>query len=106
MGTLDEQDIAAWALERCHAVIEQMGQELAKLHEQVSALLDKKLNSRNSPKPPSSDGPGSGGNRARRRASGRAPGVRRAGAGASRGAGVPEGFGRLYRGGNGHGRST
>ncbi|PXW91541.1 hypothetical protein C7444_1373 [Sphaerotilus hippei] len=46
-------------LEQCHAVIEQLGQELAQLREQVSALLDKKLNSRNSSKPPSSDGPGS-----------------------------------------------
>jgi hypothetical protein len=34
-------------LEQCHAVIEQLGQELAQLREQVSALLDKKLNSRN-----------------------------------------------------------
>lgn len=61
-------------LEQCHAVIEQMGQELAQLREQVSALLDKKLNSRNSSKPPSSDGPESGGNRAQRRASGRVRG--------------------------------
>ena len=62
-------------LEQCHAVIEQMGQELAKLREQVNALLEKKLDSRNSSKPPSSDGPGSGGNRAQRRASGRARGA-------------------------------
>jgi transposase len=62
-------------LEQCHAVIDQMGQELAQLREQVSALLDKKLNSRNSSKPPSSDGPGSGGKRAQRRASGRARGA-------------------------------
>ncbi len=62
-------------LEQCHAVIDQLGQELAKLREQVSALLDKKLNSRNSSKPPSSDGPDSGGNRAQRRASGRARGA-------------------------------
>jgi uncharacterized coiled-coil protein SlyX len=45
-------------LEQCHAVIEQMGKELAKLREQVNALLEKKLDSRNSSKPPSSDGPG------------------------------------------------
>ena len=62
-------------LEQCHAVIEQMGQELVQLREQVSALLDKKLNSRNSSKPPSSDGPDSGGNKAKRRASGRARGA-------------------------------
>ena len=62
-------------LQQCHAVIEQLGQELAQLREQVSALLDKKLNSRNSSKPPSSDGPDSGGNRAQRRASGRARGA-------------------------------
>lgn len=62
-------------LEQCHAVIDQLGEELAQLREQVSALLDKKLNSRNSSKPPSSDGPGSDGNRAQRRASGRARGA-------------------------------
>ena len=62
-------------LEQCHAVIEQMRQELAKLREQINALLEKELDSRNSSKPPSSDGPGSGGNRAQRRASGRARGA-------------------------------
>ena len=56
-------------------MIEQVVQELAKLREQVNALQDKKLDSRNSSKPPSSDEPCSGGNGAQRRASGRVRGA-------------------------------
>lgn len=53
----------------CHAVITQLIERVRLLEERVS------LNSRNSSKPPSSDGPGSGGNRAQRRASERKRGA-------------------------------
>ncbi len=51
-------------LAQCHAVIYALGLQIAQLHEQMNALQERlKLNSRNSSKPPSSDGSGSGGNR-------------------------------------------
>lgn len=53
----------------CHTVIAQLVERVRQLEERVS------LNSRNSSKPPSSDGPGSGGNRALRRASQRKRGA-------------------------------
>ena len=65
-------------LAQCHEVIDTLGRELAQLREQLAWLQERmKLDSRNSSKPPSSDGPagGSGGNRAQRRASGRSRGA-------------------------------
>ena len=63
-------------LAQCHAVIDALGLQIAQLREQMNTLQERlKLNSRNSSKPPSSDGPGSGGNRAQRRASGRTRGA-------------------------------
>jgi transposase len=56
-------------LEQSHAVIDTLVEQIAILQEQVALLQERaKLDSRNSSKPPSSDGPGSG-NRAQRRAS-------------------------------------
>ncbi len=56
-------------VEQCHELIVQLTQQLAQVLA-VNALLQERLelNSRNSSKPPSSDGPGTG-NRAQRRAS-------------------------------------
>lgn len=63
-------------LAQCHSVIEALSAQIGQMREQVSALQEQlKLNSRNSSKPPSSDGPGQGGNRAARRASGRQRGA-------------------------------
>jgi transposase len=72
-------------LPECHAVIEVQALQIAQLHEQMGLMNDAlavlqerlKLNSRNSSKPPSSDGPGSGGNRAQRRASERQRGAQK-----------------------------
>lgn len=59
----------------CHAVIVAQAEQLAVLQAQVRLLQERvNLNSRNSSKPPSSDGPGSG-NRAARRASQRKRGA-------------------------------
>ena len=53
-------------VEQCHAVIDTLTAQLASLQQTVLVLSEKlALNSRNSSKPPSSDGPGSG-NRAQR----------------------------------------
>ena len=55
-------------LRQCHEVIETQALQMAQLREQVALLSEQiKLDSRNSSKPPSSDGPGSG-NRIQRRA--------------------------------------
>lgn len=63
-------------LAQCHAVIEALSAQIGQLREQMSALQEQlRLNSRNSSKPPSSDGPGQGGNRAARRASARQRGA-------------------------------
>jgi len=65
-------------VEQCHAVIDLLAQQVATLQEQVSLLSERvKLDSRNSSKPPSSDGPASGGNRAARRASQRKRGAQK-----------------------------
>lgn len=62
-------------LGECHAVILAMSAALRQLQEQVALLTERvNLNSKNSSKPPSSDGP-SGGNRAARRASARKRGA-------------------------------
>lgn len=54
---------------QCHEVIDLLAQHIAALQEQLAVLQERvKLDSRNSSKPPSSDGP-AGGNRAQRRAS-------------------------------------
>ena len=57
------------SLPECHLVIQSMALEIGQLREQMAWLQERlKVDSRNSSKPPSSDGPG-GGNRAQRRAS-------------------------------------
>ena len=63
------------SLAECHAVIKVQAELLTTLQAQVQLLEERvNLNSRNSSKPPSSDGPGSG-NRAQRRASQRKRGA-------------------------------
>jgi len=63
------------SLAECHAMILAQAQLLAAMQVQVQLLQERvNLNSRNSSKPPSSDGPGSG-NRAQRRASQRKRGA-------------------------------
>lgn len=64
-------------VQQCHVVIETLAAQIAVLQEQVALLQERvSLNSRNSSKPPSSDGPGSG-NRLQRRASGRKRGAQK-----------------------------
>jgi transposase len=61
----------------CHAVIDVLAQEVGHLREQMSWLQERlKVDSRNSSRPPSSDGPGSG-NRAQQRASQRKRGAQK-----------------------------
>ena len=63
------------SLSDCHAVIRAQAELLSALQAQVQVLQERvNLNSRNSSKPPSSDGPGAG-NRAQRRASQRKRGA-------------------------------
>ena len=62
---------------QCHAVIDNLAQQVAVLQEQVALLQERlKLDSHNSSKPPSSDGPGRP-NRAQRRASERKRGAQK-----------------------------
>ena len=62
-------------LRQCHEVIEAQALQIAQLREQMALLQERlKLDSRNSSKPPSSDGPAVG-NRAQRRASTRKRGA-------------------------------
>jgi transposase len=69
---------------QCHAVIQALALEVEQLREQMGWLQERlKVDSRNSSKPPSSDGPGSG-NRAQRRASGRKRGAQKGHPGAYR----------------------
>ena len=76
-------------IEQCHLVIDALAAELAVLRGQVVVLQERlALDSRNSSKPPSSDGPGRG-NRAQRRASARKRGGQKGHPGAFR-ALVPE----------------
>ncbi len=76
-------------VEQCHAVIDALAAELASLRDKVLVLQERlALDSRNSSKPPSSDGPGRG-NRAQRRASARKRGAQKGHPGAFR-ALVPE----------------
>lgn len=64
-------------LSECHAVIDVLALQVEQLREQMAVLQERlKLDSRNSSKPPSSDGPGSG-NRAQRRASQRKRGAQK-----------------------------
>lgn len=64
-------------LGECHALLAIQASKLEELAAQVSVLSERlKLDSRNSSKPPSSDGPG-GGNRAQRRASTRKRGAQK-----------------------------
>ena len=67
-------------LEACHAVIDTLVQRLLQMETRLAYLQEQlRLNSRNSSKPPSSDGPGAGGigNRAQRRASERSRGAQK-----------------------------
>jgi transposase len=65
------------SLAECHAVIEMLAVQNVQLREQVALIQERlKLDSRNSSKPPSSDGPGSG-NRTQRRASERKRGAQK-----------------------------
>lgn len=71
-------------VEQCHQVIDTLVQQVAILQEQVALLQERvKLDSRNSSKPPSSDGPGRP-NRAERRASQRKRGAQKGHPGAFR----------------------
>lgn len=64
-------------LAQCHIVIDTLAQQIAVLQEQLALLQERvNLDSRNSSKPPSSDGP-AGGNRAQRRASVRKRGAQK-----------------------------
>lgn len=72
-----EQGDLPQTLGECHTVIDLLRAQLGQLQEQVMALQERlKLDSHNSSKPPSSDGPGSG-NRAQRRASTRKRGAQK-----------------------------
>jgi transposase len=69
---------------QCHAVIQALALEVEQLREQMGWLQERlKVDSRNSSKPPSSDGPSSG-NRAQRHASGRKRGAQKGHPGAYR----------------------
>ena len=69
----------------CHLVIDALATQIAQLTEQLPLVLERlSLNSRNSSKPPSSDGPGAGMNRAQRRASERKRGAQKGHPGAWR----------------------
>lgn len=69
---------------QCHVVIQALALEVGQLREQTAWLQERlKVDSRNSSKPPSSDGPSSG-NRAQRRASGRKRGAQEGHPGAYR----------------------
>ena len=71
-------------LEQCHAVIDVLAGEVAVLRGQVVLLQERlTLDSRNSSRPPSCDGPGRG-NRAQRRASARKRGAQKGHPGALR----------------------
>ena len=71
-------------VEQCHVVIDALAAELAVLRGQVVVLQERlALDSRNSSRPPSSDGPGRG-NRAQRRASQRKRGAQKGHPGAFR----------------------
>jgi transposase len=65
-------------LPECREVIGHLAAQVNELQALVAVLQERlKLDSKNSSKPPSSDGPGSGGNRAQRRASERARGAQK-----------------------------
>jgi transposase len=77
-------DAGALSLAQCLQIIAVQAGEIAQLREQMALLQERlKLDSKNSSKPPSSDGPGSG-NRAQRRASQRARGAQKGHKGAAR----------------------
>lgn len=72
------------SLEQCHAVIDALTLQIEQLREQMAAMQEQlKLNSRNSSKPPSSDGPARP-NRAQRRASERKRGAQKGHSGSDR----------------------
>jgi transposase len=74
-GSPDKVEDLPQTLSECHALIAKQAVLLSQLQEQVGLLQERvKLDSKNSSKPPSSDGPG-GGNRAQRRASARKRGA-------------------------------
>lgn len=77
-------DAGALSLAQCLEIIAVQAGEIAQLREQMAQLQERlKLDSKNSSKPPSSDGPGSG-NRAQRRASARARGAQKGHKGVAR----------------------
>jgi len=72
-------------LPECREVIGHLAAQVNELQALVAVLQERlKLDSKNSSKPPSSDGPGSGGNRAQRRASERSRGAQKGHKGAFR----------------------
>jgi len=83
-----EQAVAAKpaTIEQCHELIDAMALQIGQLREQMALMQERlKLDSHNSSKPPSSDGPGPGsGNRAQRRASQRKRGAQKGHPGAFR----------------------
>jgi transposase len=71
-------DAVASRLAQCLEIIAAQAGEIAQLREEMALLQERlRLDSKNSSKPPSSNGPGSGGNRAQRRASERARGAQK-----------------------------
>ena len=71
-------------IQQCHELIDAMALQIGQLREQMALMQERlKLDSRNSSKPPSSDGPGTG-NRAQRRASPRKRGAQKGHPGAFR----------------------
>jgi transposase len=77
-STPSASDTAPLTLAQCHELITTQAQVITQLREQMALLQERlKLDSKNSSRPPSSDGPGSGGNRAQRRASERQRGAQK-----------------------------
>ena len=73
----DARNLKLATVQQCHEVIDALAVEIVQLRGQMTVLQERlKLDSRNSSKPPSSDGPG-GGNRAQRRASERRRGAQK-----------------------------
>jgi transposase len=75
LGAMPAYDNKPQTLTECHSVIDSLQLQVGQLREQLEWVQERlNLNSKNSSKPPSSDGPGAG-NRAHRRASARKRGA-------------------------------